>query len=88
MQFTKGETTKSFKNLNAQIDNNLYEFLNVANRIVNEEVTNCEFDSSEYFENNPDIKVDKFKTEDGSTIYTIKTDNDFFRFALRGGCQR
>ena len=87
LQFTKGETTKSFNNLNAQIKNNIYEFLSVTNRIVNDEATNCEFDVPKFIINNPGKNIGSVKTQDGSTIYTINNRGvgGIFRFAVKGG---
>ena len=53
---------------------------------VSKEAQYCSFDYLGYMKVYPEIKIDKFTTQDGSIIYTMthRDSEEFFRFAIRG----
>jgi len=84
----KGEEVQSFggnKKLNVIFNNNIYELTSIASSILNSEATYGDAETTIYMDLYHNLKVEKYKQSDGSTIY-ILTDSDKenkFQFASR-----
>jgi hypothetical protein len=80
----KGETLQ-FDSFNIVLNNNLYELATIANNIVSWEATYGDAETTMYMTYYPNIKVEKKKQGDGTTIYIITNRNtkDKFQFASR-----
>lgn len=69
------DTTQRYEKFIVSIDNNLYELVNIANSILNWEAAYGDAETTTYMNYYPNIKVEKDKQLDGSTVYII-TDRD------------
>lgn len=81
---SKAETER-YNSFNVILNNNLYELVSIASSIVEWESTYGDAETTIYMAYYPDLKVEKKKQGDGSTIY-ILTDRDSenkFQFASR-----
>jgi hypothetical protein len=80
----KGETMK-FDSFDIVFNNNLYELATIANNIVNWEATYGDAETTTYMTYYPNLKVEKKKQGDGTTIYilTNRETNKKFQFASR-----
>ncbi|GAJ24847.1 unnamed protein product, partial [marine sediment metagenome] len=82
-----GETSKQ-EDFRIFVGSRLYEIAEVANRIVNDEATTCNFDYVFFMMNNPEFDIDKKepKTIDSTEIYVIihEDTNERFNLAIRG----
>jgi hypothetical protein len=80
----KGETEK-YENFNLILDNNLYRLINIANSIISFETVYGDSETTVYMNYYHDLKVQKLKQIDESTIYilTDKNDDNVFQFASR-----
>jgi hypothetical protein len=74
------------KGFKVSVNSYLYELAVVAQEILSQEGEYCNFEVLGFMLYNPIFKIDKFKTGDSRTIYTIKhkKSKEFFRFAVRG----
>lgn len=84
MTITKGETI-SYNKFRTDIRSQLYDLLMLSSSIANYEARYGDSDSLVYMMYYPDIKVEKKKLGDESTIYilTERTGNEKFMFASR-----
>lgn len=80
-----GETSKQ-KNFEVRIPTMFYNLAVVAQEIVSQEAKYCHFEQMGLMLLNPEFELDKFKTGDSKTIYTLKhrKSGESFRFAVRG----
>ena len=81
---TKGDVEK-YTAFNIVLNNNLYELVAIATSITGVEAVEGEAETRVYMALYPDLKVEKLKQTDGSTIY-ILTDKNIgtkFQFASR-----
>lgn len=80
-----GEASKQ-EDFNVFVMSQFYELSVVAQEIVSQEAEFCNFDVVGFMMIYPEFEVDKFRTTDLETIYTIKhkDSEDYFRFAVRG----
>ena len=80
-----GETTKQ-ENFKIIIPSRIYDLAIVAQEIVSQEARFCNFDYLGFMAFYPKFNINKFKTGDSTTIYTIehKNSKEKFRFAIRG----
>jgi len=79
------EATESFDDFKIQVNNNLYDLVMIATSILNWEARYGDAETTTYMTYYPNIKVEKKKQTDGSTIY-ILTNRDRetkFQFATR-----
>jgi len=77
--------TQRYDSITIFLDNNLYELVSVANDILNWEARYGDAETTTYMNFYKDLKVEKKKQSDGSTIY-ILTNRDLknkFQFASR-----
>lgn len=79
------EATESQKYFVVSIDNNIYELLSIAESILNWEASYGDAETTLYMNYYHDLKVEKLKQSDGTTIYilTDRKTGDKFQFASR-----
>ncbi len=84
LTLTKGKT-ETYKSFNIFVKNNLYELVSIANSIVEWETTYGDSETTTYMNNYHDLKVEKKKHTDGTTIYILTDSNtgNKFQFASR-----
>ncbi len=82
---TKGEDSRRFEELNPYLEWPLYEFVLLAKEIIDEEITNTDFDPVAYMLRHYWVEIEKFRASDGSKIYTLRERNSGkeFVFAIR-----
>lgn len=85
LSVTKGEDTSSYSGLKPIISSRFYDLAIVVQEIVSQEATYCNFEQTGYMLLYPEFDIDKFRTGDSNTIYTVrhKKTNEWFRFAVR-----
>jgi hypothetical protein len=73
-------------NFKAMLPSKFYNLAKVAQEIVSQEAQFCNFNNLGYMLFYPEWKINKFKTGDSVTIYTIENrdSKEKFRFAVRG----
>ncbi len=83
--FTKGETGEKYDKFVASYKSELYDLLMLATSILNWEARYGDSDITTYMTYYPNVKVEKYKQGDGSTIYilTDRPTEDKFVFASR-----
>ncbi|HJX51089.1 MAG TPA: hypothetical protein VJ438_06525 [Candidatus Nanoarchaeia archaeon] len=81
----KGDEIETYKQFSVILNNNLYELVSIANSIVSFETTIGAVETSAYMNYYHDLKVEKKKQSDGTTIYilTDRNTNERFQFASR-----
>ena len=81
----KKQDTKIYNSLNVVLNNNLYELVSIAQNILNWEAHYGDAETTIYMTYYRNIKVEKKKQSDGSTIYILTDRNtgDKFQFASR-----
>jgi len=81
---TKGETT-TYDSFDVILNNNLFELISIANSIIEWEATYGDAETTIYMNYYHDLKVEKKKQTDGSTIYIItdRNNGNKFQFASR-----
>ena len=84
LTLTKGDS-KNYNSFRIVVDNNLYELVSVANSILNWEARYGDAETTVYMNYYHDLKVEKKKQSDGSTVYILTDRNteDKFQFASR-----
>lgn len=87
-ELTLTKTDESFteRDFGVNIPSKIYDMAVVSQRIINEEVLNCDFDFGEYTQLYKDYEIESETASDQSRIYTIKhiESPEIFRFAVRG----
>lgn len=84
ISLTKDEN-KKYDSIRVVINNNLYELIGIANSIINWESSYGDAETTTYMNYYRDLKIEKKKQSDGTTIY-ILTERDTgnkFQFASR-----
>ncbi|GBE19966.1 MAG TPA: hypothetical protein ENG87_04220 [Candidatus Pacearchaeota archaeon] len=81
----KGDDSQTYKTFRVVLDNNLYELVSIANSIISWETKYGDAETTTYMNYYHDLKVEKKKQSDGSTIYILTDRNtgDKFQFASR-----
>ena len=84
LSLTKGDT-ETYDQLDVVINNNLYELISISNSILNMESKYGDSETTIYMNYYHDLKVEKKKQSDGTTIYilTNRDTGDKFQFASR-----
>ena len=84
LTLTKGET-ETHESFNVILNNNLYEFVGITNSILSWESLYGDAETTTYMTYYRDLKVEKHKQQDGSTIYILTDRNteNKFQFASR-----
>jgi hypothetical protein len=74
--------TKKYNSFSVVLNNNLYELASIANSIIDSESSFGDADPGFYMSIYPDLKVEKFNQDDGSTIYIVTDRNKGNSFQL------
>ena len=84
LTLTKSETQR-YESLSVNLNNNLYEMVNIANSILNTEVRYGDSETTIYMNYYKNLKVEKHKQTEGTKIYilTDRDSNTKFQFASR-----
>ncbi len=84
LTLTKGDAQR-YERLSIFFNNNLYELVGIANSILNWEARFGNAEVTAYMFYYKDLKVEKLKQSDGSTIYILTNSDsgDMFQFATR-----
>jgi hypothetical protein len=72
----KKTETERFDSIKISINNNLYELVSIANSILNFEARYGDSETTTYMDYYRDLKVEKLKQSDGSTIYILTDRNN------------
>ena len=82
---SKGKEVRHFKEFNPYLEWPLYEFVLLAKEIIDEEITNTDFDPVAYMLRHYWVEIEKFRASDGSKIYTLRerSSGKEFVFAIR-----
>jgi cell division protein YceG involved in septum cleavage len=85
LTLTKGEDSEKHDSFRVVMNNNLYELISIANSILEWEATYGDAETTIYMNYYHDLKVEKKKQSDGTTIYIITDRNtgNKFQFASR-----
>jgi|TARA_B100000315_G_scaffold208230_1_gene203439 hypothetical protein len=84
LTLTKDDSER-YDKLSVVVDNNLYELVSIANSILNMEARYGDSETTIYMNYYHDLKVEKMKQTDGTTLYILTDRNkgDKFQFASR-----
>ena len=79
------EATQTFQKFSVAVDSKWYSLINVATNIIQYESVFGDSETSLYISYYPDLRVEKIRRDDGSTIYQLKDviSEDKFSFATR-----
>ncbi|MBI2047082.1 hypothetical protein HYT26_02890 [Candidatus Pacearchaeota archaeon] len=79
------ESSKTFSSFSASVDSEMYNLIMVSSSILNWEARYGDSDPVAYMAYYPDLKVEKMKNSDGTTIYTLtqRETKEKFMFASR-----
>lgn len=85
LSLKKGDETENYKEFTVVLNNNIYELISIANSIISYEATLGDIETTTYMGYYHDLKVEKKKETDGTTIYILTDLNteDKFQFASR-----
>lgn len=85
VQYSKSDDTKIQENLEFSIASNFYNLAILVQEITNQEAKYCNFEQTGYMMLYPEFEIEKFRTGESTTIYTIKQrkTGERFRFAIR-----
>jgi len=84
-KITRGDDVRSFTEFKVNLINPIYDLAKIAMEISNQEAHYCNFDILGFMIIYPKYDIQKFKTGDSDTIYTLKdlSTNQEFKFAIR-----
>jgi hypothetical protein len=74
------DSSKRYESLRVYLDNNIYELVNIANSILNWEARYGDAETTTYMNYYKDVKVEKKKQSDGSTVYILTDRNTGYKF--------
>jgi hypothetical protein len=79
------DSREEYKSFNVVINDNLYELVSIANSIISMETKYGDSETTTYMNYYHDLKVEKLKQTDGTTIYILTNRNtqNKFQFASR-----
>lgn len=85
LNIKKGESTEAYNKLRVEINSMMYDFVMIATSIVQWEVRYGDSEVMNYMLYYPDIKVEKKKQGDGTTVYIVSNwdSEDKFMFAVK-----
>jgi len=85
LTLTKGDSSETHEKFSVVLYNNLYELVSIANSIIELETTYGDIETTTYMTLYKDLKVEKKKQTDGTTIYILTDRNteNKFQFASR-----
>ena len=81
---TRGQTN-TYADLRSSYNSHFYDLAIVAQEIVRQEAEFCNFETVGFMQLYPEFKIQRFRTGQGDTVYTIthKSSQEVFRFAVR-----
>lgn len=81
----RGDNVRSFSLFKINILHPIYGLAEIAMEIINAEARYCNFDTLGFMIIYPKYDINKFRTGDSTTIYSVKgiANNKIFRFAVR-----
>ena len=81
----RGNNVRSFSLFKTNIIHPIYRLAEIAMEIVNAEARYCNFDTLGFMIIYPRYNINKFRTHDSTTIYSVKeiASNEEFKFAVR-----
>ena len=79
------DSSEKYNSIKVILNNNLYELISITNSILNWEASYGDAETTSYMNYYHDLKVEKKKQSDGSTIYilTDRNNQNKFQFASR-----
>jgi hypothetical protein len=82
---TKGEDVQRYNTARANIRSDLFDLVSIAGSILNWEASYGDAETTAYMDYYRDLKVEKYKQSDGTTVYilTNRDSEDKFQFASR-----
>jgi hypothetical protein len=82
---SKGEEVQRFDKLEIELKSDMYDLTFMAKSIIDFESTFGDSETTLYMQYYPDLKIDKIKLSDGTTIYKVSNvvSGEEFRFASR-----
>ena len=85
IEITKSGETSRYEKFQSVIPSRIYELALVVQEITSQEARFCNFEQGGYMLFYSNFDIDKFRTGDGTTLYTIKhrKTNEEFKFAVR-----
>lgn len=85
MTLVKGEEVKRIEKINPYLQWPLFEFVLLTKEIINDEITNTDFDPVAYMLMHFWVEIEKFRTSDDSKIYILRerASGKEFVFAVR-----
>jgi hypothetical protein len=72
MTLVEGETRTSVNEFNVDIDSNMYDLISISSSIANWEARYGDSDPLTYMLYYPNVKIEKKKLSEGSTVYVLK----------------
>jgi len=81
----KDESSKTFRTFEVEINSNIYDLLMLSTSIIQFESTYGDAETSLYYQYYPDLRINKDKLSDGTTVYTLTNvvSEESFTFASR-----
>jgi hypothetical protein len=81
----KGEESINYDSIRVVVDSNIYELVSIANSILNWEATYGDSETTTYMNYYHDLKVEKLKQGEGTTVYILsnRDSGEKFQFASR-----
>ena len=85
LTLTLGGDSERYEKIVVVVDKNVYELMSIANSILNMELKYGDSETTTYMNYYHDLKVEKLKQSDGTTIYilTNRDTGEKFQFASR-----
>ena len=79
------EAAQEYSQMSVFVNNNLYELVSIASSILNWEARYGDSETTMYMDNYRDLKVEKKKQTDGTTVYVLtdRNNGNKFQFASR-----
>ncbi len=79
------DESQRYNEFDISLNNNLYELISIATSIIQWEIEYGDAETTMYMNYYPDLKVEKMKQDDGTTIYRIteRSTENKFQFASR-----
>tara|TARA_Y100000310_G_C20567256_1_gene756147 strand:- start:226 stop:1005 length:780 start_codon:yes stop_codon:yes gene_type:complete len=85
LKITKADETTAQQNLGLVVQSRFYELAVLVQEINSQEARFCNFEHLGFMLLYPQFEIDKFRTGDSTTIYTVthRDSKEWFRFAVR-----
>ena len=85
LSVSKGDEDRTYEGFDIVVDNNIYELLEIANKILDDEAKYGNTETTFLMDRYHDVKVEKDLKTDGSAIYTLtnRKTGEKFLFASR-----